>query len=51
MEIRYTVKKDFLKHKTVKKNNEIQHFHYQEKISIRSCKSQHLKQFWHKELT
>ena len=29
----YLLKKDLLKHKTVKKNDEIQHFHYQEKIT------------------
>ena len=51
-----SIKKDFLKHKTVKTNDKIRRFGVvmtplSRKIWIRSCKLQHLKRFWREELT
>ena len=51
-----SIKRDFLKHKTVKTNDKIRHFGVvmtplPRKILIRSCNLQHLKRFWREELT
>ena len=43
----FRIKRDFLKHKTVKRNDKLQRFTV---VWIRSCKLQHLKRFWRKEL-
>ena len=50
------IKRDFLKHKTVKTNDKIRRFGMfmtplSRKILKRSCKLQHLKRFWREELT
>ena len=50
------IKRDFLKHKTVKTNDKIRRFGVfmtplSRKILKRSCKLQHLKRLWREELT
>ena len=50
------IKRDYLKHKTVKTNNKIQRFRVfmtplSRKMFKRSCKLQHLKRLWREELT
>ena len=50
------IKRDFLKHKTVKTNDKIRRFGVfmtplSRKILKRSCKLQYLKRFWREELT
>ena len=52
----FSIKRDFLKHKTVKTNDKIRRFGVfmtplSRKILKRSCKLQHLKRFWREELT
>ena len=53
---RFSLKRDFLKHKTVKTNDKIRRFRVvmtslSRKTWIRSCTLQHLKRFWREELT
>ena len=50
------IKRDFLKHKTVRTNDKIRRFGVfmtplSRKILKRSCKLQHLKWLWREELT